>query len=78
MREGFVIRTIVKLGIGKEPNEVHPIAGRNVIALQMQGNVSKCHRVAINVQSLEGAGVLAVLLGFDELAAEILGEIRRS
>ncbi len=75
---GLLIRTIVELCVRKESDKVRPVTGRNVITLQMQGNISKCYRIAIDVQSLDYARVPPVFFSFGELAAEVLREVRRS
>lgn len=55
------------------------IAGLDMVALQMKGNVSECLGVAVDVEGADGSGgVLAIAFGGLELAEEVLRKVRRS
>ena len=57
-------RTAVELGISEEADKVGAVSGLDVVALQMQGDVSEGSGIAVDVERLDGAaGVLVVFLG---------------
>lgn len=75
-KEGRKGRTAVELGIGKEPNKVRAILGLHVVALQMERNIAKRDRIAINVKRPHRRRrVFAFFSGLRELAEEILRKV---
>ena len=44
----------IELRISKEADKVLCIAGRNVVALQMEGDVLESERIPVNVESTDG------------------------
>lgn len=70
-------RTSVELSVGEEAHKVGAVAGCDVVALEVEGNVVKGGGVAVDVESLYvAADVVAVLLGRLDLAEEVLREVR--
>jgi hypothetical protein len=51
------------------------IPRRNMIALQMQGDVFKRHRISIDVQSAHCIRIVAVILSLLQLALKKLGKV---
>ena len=75
---GWGKRTAVELGISEEADKVGAVFGLDVVALQMQGDVSEGSGIAVDVEGLDGAArVLVVFLGVVQLAEEVLGEVGR-
>lgn len=68
--------TAVELRIGKKTHEVRPVARLDMIALQMQRNVAKRPRVAINVQRPNRRRYVdAIFLRRGNLTAKILRKV---
>lgn len=55
------------------------VARRDVIALQMEGDITEGQGVAVNIEGADGGGrVGAIFFGFFKLAEKVLGEVGRS
>jgi hypothetical protein len=68
--------TAVELSVGEQAHKVCAVPRRDMVALQVQRNISECEGVAVDVEGLyRGGAVCAVLLGGRELAKEVLGEV---
>lgn len=66
----------IKLGVGEEADKVGAVAGRDVVALEVEGDVPECYRVSIDVQGADGGGrISSIVFGCLDLAEEILGKV---
>lgn len=67
----------VELCVGKEPDKVRAVAGGDVVALEVEGDVPEGHGVTVDVEGADGGSrVGAVDFGLVKLAEEVLREIR--
>lgn len=71
--------TAIELRVGKQLYEMRSISGRDMISLQVQRNVAKGNRIAIDIQcSNARKRIIASLLGARNLAEEVLRKVGRS
>lgn len=70
--------TVIELSVCKQTHKVRPVSWYHIVPLQMQRNVSKGLRVAIDVErSDRSSWVLAFLLRRSDLAKKVLRKIGR-
>lgn len=76
---GYQLWQAVELRIGKEADEVRPVARRDVVSLEVEGDISERRGVAVDIEGLDGGAEIldSVLFGGLDLAEEILGEVAR-
>lgn len=68
--------TAVELSVSKQPHKVCPVSRLDVVALQVQRDVSKGIRVAIDVEGADGAThVFTLFLGPGDLTQEVLRKV---
>ena len=73
---GYQLGEAVELGVGEEADKVGAIAGVDVVALEVQGDVPEGDGVTVDVESPDGrARVLAGFLGALELGCKVVREI---